>query len=222
VINSISGAPVGASASKQSLMKSAIGDRDTWIKLLVAQMTKGQDPMNPMNPDQMAAQLAQFSSVEQLMNISEQLDAMAGANGQMLEALGNTSAVATLGKTVVAIGDRVRIPEGGQASVQAQIGASGGQATVRIHDDSGRIIAQRELGAVRPGMQSFDLDLSAEALPPGSYRYSIEVVDTAGNVVPVQTYARARVEGIRQGQNGPVLIAGGMEIPLIHVIEVAN
>jgi flagellar basal-body rod modification protein FlgD len=222
VINSIAGESVGASSSKPAITKSAMGDRDTWIKLLVAQMTKGQDPMNPMNPDQMATQLAQFSSVEQLMNISERLDAMAGANNEMLQAIDNSSAVATLGKTVVALGDRVQVPENGLTAVQAKIGAPGGQATLLIHDASGRVVAQRDLGAVQPGTRSLDLDLSAEGLEPGSYRYSVDVVDTDGNPVPVQTYARARVEGIRQGQNGPVLIAGGVEIPLINVIEVGN
>lgn len=222
MIDSISGAPAGAAGPKGSVMKSAIGDRDTWIKLLVAQMTKGQDPMNPMNPDQMAAQLAQFSSVEQLMNIGEQMEAMTAASGQMLASLGNTNAVATLGKTVTAVGDRVQIPAGGQAAVQLQVGTPGGQAVLRIHDDAGRVVAQRDLGALRSGVQSFNLDVAAENLPAGVYRYSVEVVASGGGTVPVQTYARGRVDGIRQGPNGPVLLSGGMEIPLVNVIEVTN
>ena len=44
-----------------------------FLQLLVSQM-QNQDPMNPMDGKDLAAQLAQFSSVEQLMNINTKLD----------------------------------------------------------------------------------------------------------------------------------------------------
>ena len=37
---------------------------------------KNQDPSNPASPDQLAAQLAQFSSLEQLVSMNEKLDNM--------------------------------------------------------------------------------------------------------------------------------------------------
>ena len=50
--------------------------KDQFVKLLITQM-KNQDPMNPMDGKDLAAQLAQFSSVEQLININAKLDAFA-------------------------------------------------------------------------------------------------------------------------------------------------
>ncbi len=50
--------------------------KDQFLKLLIAQM-QNQDPMSPMQGDQMAAQLAQFSSLEQLTNIGNTLEAQA-------------------------------------------------------------------------------------------------------------------------------------------------
>ena len=47
--------------------------KDQFVQLLVTEM-KNQDPMNPMDGKDLAAQLAQFSSVEQLMNINTKLD----------------------------------------------------------------------------------------------------------------------------------------------------
>jgi len=44
-----------------------------FLQLLVSQM-QNQDPMNPMDGKDLAAQLAQFSSVEQLININTKLD----------------------------------------------------------------------------------------------------------------------------------------------------
>src|SRR5690606_35195937 len=50
-------------------------DKEAFMKLMLAQM-KNQDPTNPMKSHEMAAQLAQFSSVEQLSNINTTLTAM--------------------------------------------------------------------------------------------------------------------------------------------------
>jgi flagellar basal-body rod modification protein FlgD len=47
--------------------------KNEFVKLLVAQM-QNQDPLNPMDGKELAVQLAQFSSVEQLININTKLD----------------------------------------------------------------------------------------------------------------------------------------------------
>jgi flagellar basal-body rod modification protein FlgD len=47
-------------------------DRETFLKLLVAQL-KNQDPLAPQDGAQFVAQLAQFSALDQLININEQL-----------------------------------------------------------------------------------------------------------------------------------------------------
>lgn len=59
--------------------------KDMFLKLLVAQM-KNQDPTNPASPDQLAAQLAQFSSLEQLIDINDKL-----SNGVLIP--GNSGAM---------------------------------------------------------------------------------------------------------------------------------
>ncbi len=51
--------------------------KDQFLQLLVAQM-RNQDPTSPMDGTQMAAQLAQFSTVEQLQNANATLTQIAG------------------------------------------------------------------------------------------------------------------------------------------------
>ncbi|MEX0746384.1 MAG: flagellar hook capping FlgD N-terminal domain-containing protein, partial [Rhodothermales bacterium] len=46
--------------------------KNEFLRLLVAQISN-QDPLNPMEGHEFAAQLAQFTSVEQLMNIGDVL-----------------------------------------------------------------------------------------------------------------------------------------------------
>ena len=47
-------------------------DRDTFLKLMVAQL-RNQDPMNPQDSAEFLAQTAQFTSLEKLTAVAEQL-----------------------------------------------------------------------------------------------------------------------------------------------------
>lgn len=64
--------------------------KDDFLHLMMAQM-KNQDPLSPMDNTQMVAQMAQFTSVEQLVKISDQLSVMS-------QSLGNNSGL--IGKQV--------------------------------------------------------------------------------------------------------------------------
>ena len=50
-------------------------DRDMFLRLLVAQI-QNQDPLNPMDPTEFVSQLAQFSSMEQLLQIRQTLESI--------------------------------------------------------------------------------------------------------------------------------------------------
>jgi flagellar basal-body rod modification protein FlgD len=54
-------------------------NKEEFLKLLVAQI-QNQDPMNPMDNQQFVAQLATFSSLEQLMSINAAVSKLAGGS----------------------------------------------------------------------------------------------------------------------------------------------
>jgi flagellar basal-body rod modification protein FlgD len=53
----------------------ALADKEAFLQLLVAQL-KNQDPLNPADGAEFLAQLAQFSSLEQLMGIRSEVKAL--------------------------------------------------------------------------------------------------------------------------------------------------
>jgi flagellar basal-body rod modification protein FlgD len=67
-------------------------DKDAFLQLLVTQL-KHQDPMKPMDDTNFIAQMAQFSSLEQMQNINKTLESQ-----QQFSAL--TSASSLIGKQV--------------------------------------------------------------------------------------------------------------------------
>ncbi len=66
--------------------------KDDFLKLLMAQMTH-QDPTEPMDNSQFIAQMAQFSSLEQMYNVSSGFNKMASI-------MQSNEAASTLGKVV--------------------------------------------------------------------------------------------------------------------------
>ena len=58
-------------------------DKDAFLKMLLTQL-QNQDPLNPMDNTEFAAQMAQFSTLEQLSNMNEQLNCL-GVIGEQLQ-----------------------------------------------------------------------------------------------------------------------------------------
>lgn len=72
--------------------------KDDFLKLLITQLSN-QDPTNPMEDTQFIAQMAQFSSLEQMTNLSTSFEKMATL-------LNSSEAASTIGKTVeLKVGD---------------------------------------------------------------------------------------------------------------------
>jgi flagellar basal-body rod modification protein FlgD len=196
--------------------------KDQFMKLLIAQM-QNQDPMNPMQGDQMAAQLAQFSSLEQLQQMNETLSGQAASQGSLLGAIQSTAAINTIGHSILAAGNGLQIGgTNGATSVTADLAGAGATATLHIFDANGKDVGSRALGATSGGRQTFDIGSAADGLPAGNYTYSIDVKDAAGAPVAVTTYVKGRVDGVSSGPTGLVLNIGALAIPYSNVIQVFN
>ncbi len=74
-------------------------DKDAFLKLLVTQM-QNQDPLSPADSTQYVSQLAQFSSLEQMQNLNDNLVGMAALqqNNALLSQLTESSTL--IGKSV--------------------------------------------------------------------------------------------------------------------------
>jgi flagellar basal-body rod modification protein FlgD len=66
-------AKYGAKAEKPREIKKSLG-KDDFLRIMITQM-KNQDPTNPFKAEQMATEIAQFTSVEQLQNINQNITA---------------------------------------------------------------------------------------------------------------------------------------------------
>jgi flagellar basal-body rod modification protein FlgD len=197
--------------------------KNEFLKLLTTQL-RYQDPMEPLKGQDMAAQLAQFSGLEQLVNISEQISNQEASFATLTQAMNNTVAISTIGKSVIAAGNQVALttdPISGKSvgEVSANVTING-QGTLRIYDASGNEVGNRSLGFLGVGRQTFDVDSAGKSLPAGKYTFKIEVNDNKGVAVPQQTFITGRVDGISYSEEGAILTAGPLKIKLSDIVQI--
>jgi flagellar basal-body rod modification protein FlgD len=191
--------------------------KDQFLKLLVTQL-KNQDPMSPMQPNEFAAQLAQFSSVEQLVQLNDSVGAQSTAV-QMSTLAGQASLGASIiGRQVVCEGNQVSIPDTGLAQVRVDVGGSGGKAELTLTDSSGKVVATRDLGTVKGGVQTLDLP---NDLPKGDYTYALKV-KSGDNTVTVTTYTTGVVDAVEFDGGKIMLRLGGLKVSLGSVAQIES
>lgn len=92
-ISAISGAePVAGAAESDNVFGQSFIGKDGFLKLLITQL-QNQDPLEPMSNEDFAAQLAQFSSLEQMQNLNENF-------GQLMDLTRISGSANLIGKTV--------------------------------------------------------------------------------------------------------------------------
>lgn len=214
MISGIGGTGTAAASGSAQSNRTTIG-KDQFLQLLVTQL-QHQDPLSPLQPHEFAAQLAQFSSVEQLTQLNDAV-ATQIASSQLSAMIGKTALSASLlGKQIVAEGNQVVIPSGGAGQIRIEAEAAG-QATVRLLDDTGKVVAERDLGAIAEGRQNLTLPSD---LPAGTWHYEVTVTDSEGAAVNVATYMTGLVDGVFFRDGVIVLRMGALEVPLDSLAEI--
>jgi flagellar basal-body rod modification protein FlgD len=212
---------VGMAAPAQQPKAGGEMGRDEFLQLLVAQL-RHQDPLNPMSGDEMAAQLAHFSSLEQLTNIHEVLKGQSVFHEGIIDRLNDATAMNILGKTVLAVGDQLHVTGEESDHVKFEVEGTGGMATLRIFNEHGTQVGSRELGFVGGGRHTFELGDAAEKLDPGRYTFAVDVVNAAGEAVATQPFISARIDSIRYSAQGSVLTSGPLRIPFGTILQIAT
>lgn len=104
---SAAGSASTTTASSTSASKSQVLDQDAFLRLLVTQL-QNQDPLSPMEDTEFIAQLAQFSALEQMNQVRQEVENMRN----------EITAINLLGKTVKYQAEDGTVAEGVVESVK--------------------------------------------------------------------------------------------------------
>jgi flagellar basal-body rod modification protein FlgD len=188
---------VARRAANEANAKKTELNQEDFLTLMITQL-KHQDPFKPLDPAQYVGQLAQFSSVSGLADMKKSITALTDSlrGNQVLDGS------ALIGRTVMATGNDVYLPEavqgqarGPQGLVTVPAGASSVQLVVK--DATGALVKTQALDNTR-GMQSFAWDGTTDSgaqADEGNYRIEV-VARVGGDNVSLETSVAAQVTSV--------------------------
>ena len=190
--------------------------KDGFLKLLSHQLAN-QDPLTPMDQKRFAADLAQFSQLEQLANINTKMQ----KSGENIPMQNKFYGASFIGKKVLTDGATVNYKQGDRPLLPFYLEKKAVRAIVRIYDESNNIIRRLEMENLSEGNQAVRWDGLGEDrrfAVGGVYRFDVLAFD--------DQYSRfkgeSRVEGTVTGvsfENGETtfVVDNSKKIPLRDV-----
>ena len=209
--------------SQPSLPVQELG-KDEFLQMLITQL-RHQDPMDPMKDNDFISQMAQFSSLEQMTNMNENLTENLNWNYLLSQTINNTMATSLLGRQVKAAGNETYLSEDGAAKLNYKLGAFAETVTIDIFDGSGVKVASHTLNKIGAGDQIFEWDgktLSGDQAQAGTYTYAVSAKGPSDENIVATPYMLGIVEGVQYVEGQAYLIVDGIKVSLGDVIEVGT
>ncbi len=223
-MDGITGITGDSAASLGSLGQTSELGQEDFLLLLVTQLSN-QDPLNPMDGQEFAAQLAQFSSLEQLITIGDTLDQSNAVNGLLAQSMNSGVAAGLIGKEIEAEGVDLFVSEGKPSEISFELGEAAASLTVDIKNEAGQVIRTVDLGQRGKGEHAFSWDgkdTDGNEVANGKYSVEIHAADAAGNDVGSRTFMKGIVDKITFGPEGILVWVGQTSIALGNVRSVGG
>ena len=208
------------SSDTQSRDPAQIMGKNDFLNLLVTQL-QHQDPLNPAESTEFTAQLAQFSSLEQLSNINDNLK-----NMELFQtSVTNSQAVSYIGKEITARGNTVQLESGQPAECHFELADNAALAVISVYDANGGFVTSFETGPLNFGRQSAawdGTDRDGNLAAPGIYRFEVQAVDANNQDLSVTPVISAVVSGVSFKDQTASLITGLQTIAIDDVVAVSE
>ncbi len=191
---------------------------DQFLTLFIAQI-KNQDPLSPLDSAEFTAQLAQFTSVEQLYGMNKSLSDIQGI---LNDQGGQQDLIALIGKTVKADENTISVEDGEVLSGFFNLEESA-DTTVSVYDSNGLKIRTLYSGWKEKGEHNINWDgrdESGEIVPDGAYTFEVTARDENGYYVTANTYISGEVTGVTYKYGDPYLMIGDKLINKDNITEI--
>lgn len=217
---------INADTSRMNLQNGTTGStqlgQQQFLQLLVAQL-RNQDPINPMDGAEFAAQLAQFNSVEQLVSVNSGISSLARAQESLAVGLTNTMAASLAGKHVKAISNEIH-NAGSGTDVRFNLKSAATDVELIIRDQDGNEIKRTTISNMQKGDNTWQWDgrnNNGNKVPEGNYFVEVSAKD--GNVnVGAYTFIEGIAERVRYSSSGVDLLVNGVFVNLGDIEEIGE
>jgi len=210
--------PVTTGSSQAANVPSKELDRDAFLSLLITQL-QPQDPLNPTDSVEFTAQLAQFSSLEQLGNVNENLEQLQNFQAS----INNSQAVSLIGKEITANGNSLNLANGQPVGCDFKLDGDASMVVVTIYDPTGEFVKSFESQNLTTGQHTLywdGTDQNGSSAASGNYNFEVMAADANGNNIQTTTFFSGEVNKVIFENNTTYLISGYQRVALGDVIEV--
>jgi flagellar basal-body rod modification protein FlgD len=193
--------------------------KNDFLKLLVAQL-EAQDPLDPQSAEDFSAQLAQFSSLEQLTNVNENLTQIESFE----QAVNNASLVNLIGKNVDSPGDRIDFNSGDTKSLNFTLSEEAAQVEVDIFDSTGNKVTTLALSNQSAGNNQAiwnGNDATGKQVPSGAYTFQVKAQTLNGEEIPAQTFISGKITDVVFDKDGAQAIINGQKTAVSEISRVS-
>jgi flagellar basal-body rod modification protein FlgD len=197
--------------------------QEEFLKLFITQL-QNQDPMEPMDDAQMMEQTATFTQVELLTSMEENIEKIASGSQEQNDMQMMMSASGYIGKLVEYEGTDTYLSSG-MAPISFETDAVPFKTEVVITDEAGQYVR-----TFKPQVTSTDkmtiywdgTDSNGNAMPEGSYNFSVVATGVESESIDVKTYGNGLVTGVTQGTGGIIYEVDGSEVSADKVVSVRD
>jgi len=178
-------------------------DMQDFIQLFITQL-QYQDPMNPIDNNEMATQLALFNQVDQLFKINETLDELVS----ITKSLDLTYVSNLIGKKIKVETNIGRVENGEFLGGEFTLEEPANYVEIVVKNSEGNLVDKIQLNSLQAGTYKIEWDArdqEGNKVSDGNYIFSIIIPyeSTTETITPTMV---ARVTGARFGENTQIVI----------------
>lgn len=193
-------------------------DRNDFMKLFITQM-QNQDPLEPMKGTDMATQLAQFSTLDSMQNMSNSMDQL--LNYQTSQ--NNLQLLSLIGKTVQGKGSSMGVLNGAVTPTQYSLANTADSCQVNIYNAAGTMVDSMDLGPASSGNHDLSWDgkmPNGTVVPDGEYTYTVTAMSN-GQQVNVDYRTTGQVTGVNfSGSQAQVTVDNSVAMNVADILAV--
>lgn len=190
--------------------------KDDFLQLLIAKL-EHQDPLKPMEDEDFIAQLAQFSSLEQMYNIAEGISSSNEWDYLQMQSINNVMASGLIGKDVMATYGGVYVDQTNTPQITYTLNSPADEVTFTVKDAYGNTVATITQDSVDVGVNTFawdGCDSQGNRVDEGYYNLEATATTASGAAITPSLSLTGRVEAIVYRDGSAYLRVNGTEVAL--------
>lgn len=169
-------------------------DKEDFLKLFVTQL-QNQDPLKPKDGTEMASELAQFNSVEQMVNVNTTLERMEGFNKQGQ----NLSLISSIGKRAYVNSGKAVVDSGHVSELTLDTNRPVTGGILEVKNVAGQTVMTKTIGNLQEGHNVLPWDGKDDkgvVLRDGTYTVSLTSAGENGSRDTLELITTTKIEGI--------------------------